>query len=185
MRHAYAAFVHTSFQHLLANMLLYASLGGLLELRYGSLRVAVVWLLSAIGSAFVAATFETDCTMVIHGFGGYEVRLACLGPNPVSDFHYGCKWPLSDVLKSYTVAYPEVRDIEQVVGASGAVLGFLGLAVADLVVNFGSLLFALARLAFIIAAACFFIVTAITKVCYSHLSFCLYSGEIRNYGKIS
>ena len=50
------------------------------------------------------------------------------------------------------------------VGSSGAVLGFVGLTVADLVVNHDDLFHALMRLVIIIASATFFIVTAVTKV---------------------
>ena len=52
----------------------------------------------------------------------------------------------------------------QVVGSSGAVLGFVGLTVADLVVNHENLFHALMRLVIIVASATFFIVTAVTKV---------------------
>lgn len=51
----------------------------------------------------------------------------------------------------------------QVVGASGTVLGFVGLTVADLVVNFGELRTALLRLVITAAAIIFFIVTAVSK----------------------
>ena len=52
----------------------------------------------------------------------------------------------------------------QVVGASGAVMGFVGLTLADLVVNSESMLNVLLRIAVITAAAVFLIVTAVTKV---------------------
>jgi len=51
----------------------------------------------------------------------------------------------------------------QVVGASGAVMGFVGLTVADLVVNSGGTLNWLLRLVIITATAIFLIVTAVTK----------------------
>lgn len=51
----------------------------------------------------------------------------------------------------------------QVVGASGAVMGFVGLTLADLVVNSGGPLNMLLRLAVITAAAIFLIVTSVTK----------------------
>ena len=51
----------------------------------------------------------------------------------------------------------------QVVGASGAVMGFVGLTLADLVVNSESTLNVLLRIAVITAAAVFLIVTAVTK----------------------
>ncbi len=50
------------------------------------------------------------------------------------------------------------------VGASGAVMGFVGLTVADIAINSGDLLHILLRLSIILAAVVFFIVTAVTKV---------------------
>ena len=52
----------------------------------------------------------------------------------------------------------------QIVGASGAVMGFVGLTVADIAINSGDLLQILLRLIIILAAVVFFIVTAVTKV---------------------
>ena len=59
-----AAFLHVTFQHLLANMLLFAVLGGLLERHYGSVRVLLVLVLSTSGAAFFAGAFEAECTLV-------------------------------------------------------------------------------------------------------------------------
>lgn len=52
----------------------------------------------------------------------------------------------------------------QVVGASGAVMGFVGLTIADLTLNCGEWIHVLLRLIIILAAVIFFIVTAVTKV---------------------
>jgi len=60
----HAAFLHVSFQHLLANLLLFAVLGGMLECRYGTLRMLVVAVLSTLGAAFFAGAFEDQCTQV-------------------------------------------------------------------------------------------------------------------------
>ncbi|KAK9804361.1 hypothetical protein WJX72_009219 [[Myrmecia] bisecta] len=112
--------VHTSFQHLLANMLLLVALAGLLEVSYGTWRIALVWVISALGAAFTSATFEPACTLVV--------------------------------------------------GASGSVFGFLGLAIADLLLNFRSLTQPLLRLAFTLATIAFFVVTSITKGSNSFVS---------------
>lgn len=61
-------------------------------------------------------------------------------------------------------AQVENNHFGQVVGASGAVLGFVGLTVADLAMNFEDLPSALLRLTITAAAIIFFIVTAVTKV---------------------
>jgi membrane associated rhomboid family serine protease len=58
----HAAFLHVSFQHLLANLLLFAVLGGMLECRYGTLRMLVVAVLSTLGAAFFAGAFADQCT---------------------------------------------------------------------------------------------------------------------------
>ena len=52
----------------------------------------------------------------------------------------------------------------QVVGASGAVMGFVGLTIADIAINSGDLPQVLLRVIIIVAAVTFFIVTAVTKV---------------------
>lgn len=63
----------------------------------------------------------------------------------------------------YHVGKQADKCVLQVVGASGAVMGFVGLTLADLVVNSGSVISVLLRLAIITAAAVFLIVTAVTK----------------------
>ena len=59
-----AAFVHTSFQHMLANMLLLGVFGGMLEFRYGPIRIFTVACLSTLGAAFFAGTFAASCSLV-------------------------------------------------------------------------------------------------------------------------
>lgn len=59
-----AVFVHASFMHLLGNMLLFGVLGGILERRYGALRMLLVMALSAFGAAFFAGAFADECTQV-------------------------------------------------------------------------------------------------------------------------
>ena len=74
MLYAAAAFLHVSFQHLLANLLLFAVLGGMLECRYGTLRMLVVAVLSTMGAAFFAGAFADQCTQVgSHAHPSYPI----------------------------------------------------------------------------------------------------------------
>lgn len=59
-----AAFLHVNFQHMLANILLLAVVGGLLERRYGTVRVSIVLVISTLGAAFFSGAFEDVCTQV-------------------------------------------------------------------------------------------------------------------------
>lgn len=52
----------------------------------------------------------------------------------------------------------------QIVGASGAVMGFVGLTIADIAINSGELTQVMLRLAIIAAVVIFFVVTAVTEV---------------------
>lgn len=47
---------------MLANMLLFAVVGGLLEHRYGTIRISIVLVLSTLGAAFFSGAFEDRCT---------------------------------------------------------------------------------------------------------------------------
>ncbi|KAL3159188.1 hypothetical protein ABBQ32_011171 [Trebouxia sp. C0010 RCD-2024] len=58
-------FVHTGFQHVLSNLLVWLALALPLECAYGSPRILAVWLISALGSAFFSAAFENSCTLVV------------------------------------------------------------------------------------------------------------------------
>lgn len=61
-----AVFVHTGFQHVLSNLLVWLALAMPLEYAYGTLRILAVWIISAFGSAFFSAAFEDSCTLVCH-----------------------------------------------------------------------------------------------------------------------
>lgn len=49
---------------MLANMLLLMVVGGLLERRYGTIRVTIVLVISILGAAFFSGAFEDRCTQV-------------------------------------------------------------------------------------------------------------------------
>ena len=82
----------------------------------------------------------------------------------------------------------------QVVGCSGAVFGFMGLYVADMLLNFHSLSFPWLRLIWIAATLAYFVVASITQVSLpwavqgtrilsmQHLqcSFCSYMASLRS-----
>lgn len=56
--------MHTGFQHVLSNLLVWLALALPLECAYGTCRILAVWLISAFGSAFFSAAFENSCTLV-------------------------------------------------------------------------------------------------------------------------
>ena len=56
--------MHTGFQHVTANLLMWLALALPLEYAYGSARILGVWLISALGSALFAAAFQAQCTLV-------------------------------------------------------------------------------------------------------------------------
>ena len=56
--------MHTGFQHVTANLLMWLALALPLEYAYGSARILAVWLISALGSALFAAAFQAQCTLV-------------------------------------------------------------------------------------------------------------------------
>ena len=66
MRLLIAVFVHTGFQHVLSNLLVWLALAMPLEYAYGTCRILAVWLISALGSAFFSAAFEDSCTLACH-----------------------------------------------------------------------------------------------------------------------
>eukprot|EP00877_Chromochloris_zofingiensis_P014440 jgi/Chrzof1/924/Cz01g33230.t1 len=72
--HAYrwftAQFVHINFQHILSNMLLFVFLSGLMEAKYGSARIIIVWFVSVLGGAFLSCALENPCIQVVGCSGG-------------------------------------------------------------------------------------------------------------------
>ncbi|DBB06814.1 hypothetical protein WJX82_002835 [Trebouxia sp. C0006] len=62
--------IHTSFQHVLSNMLLFVVLSWQIEEKYGAFRVAFIFFWSAIGGNFFSAAFEDRCAAVAGASGG-------------------------------------------------------------------------------------------------------------------
>jgi membrane associated rhomboid family serine protease len=63
-------FIHTSFEHLFANVLLTLSMSLLLETKYGFWRIALVWFMSCLGGQMLSATTEDPCSHVVGASGG-------------------------------------------------------------------------------------------------------------------
>ncbi len=57
-------FVHTDFRHILSNMLLFLVLAGLMEVKYGSVRVAAVWSMAYMGGQLLSVALENPCIQV-------------------------------------------------------------------------------------------------------------------------
>ena len=59
-----AGLLHTDFMHLAGSLLPWAVLACLLEISYGSIRVAALWLVSLLGGAFSSAVLDAPCQVV-------------------------------------------------------------------------------------------------------------------------
>lgn len=62
--------LHRTFSHVLSNMLLFVLLAYQLEVKYGVLRVAALWLVAVMGGALFSAAFEEPCVAVVGASGG-------------------------------------------------------------------------------------------------------------------
>ncbi len=56
--------MHTDSRHLAANLLLFLGLSALLETKYGSVRLAAVWLAAVVGGGLLSAATEDPCQLV-------------------------------------------------------------------------------------------------------------------------
>eukprot|EP01023_Acetabularia_acetabulum_P006713 TRINITY_DN12822_c0_g1_i1.p2 TRINITY_DN12822_c0_g1~~TRINITY_DN12822_c0_g1_i1.p2 ORF type:complete len:209 (-),score=9.52 TRINITY_DN12822_c0_g1_i1:239-826(-) len=113
-------FIHLNFVHVFANTLLFIGVGIQIEIKYGSLRTMVLWLVSILGSNFLSAALEDRCT--------------------------------------------------QVVGASGGVFGFVGLFIADMIINFETITRPILRSFCILVFLVFFVITIMVEEGTSHVS---------------
>ena len=59
-----AGLLHTDFMHLAGSLLPWAVLACILELSYGSARVALLWLVTLLGGAFTSAVLDPPCQAV-------------------------------------------------------------------------------------------------------------------------
>lgn len=59
-----SSLLHVTIRHVAGNLLLLAALGFPLEARFGSLRIAVLWVVAAAGGALLSAAVEDPCTQV-------------------------------------------------------------------------------------------------------------------------
>lgn len=64
-----AAFLHINFMHLAGNLIPWATVAFLLETRFGSLRMAPLFLATLLGAAFASAALDPPCSLVRHRFG--------------------------------------------------------------------------------------------------------------------
>lgn len=71
--------VHTDSRHLAANLLLFLGLSALLETKYGSVRLAAVWLAAVVGGGLLSAATEDPCQLV-GGTGGWGAGTEQQGP---------------------------------------------------------------------------------------------------------
>ncbi|KAK3252000.1 hypothetical protein CYMTET_38690 [Cymbomonas tetramitiformis] len=62
-------FLHTGFNHLLSNLLLFIALAAHLEIKYGTPAVLLIWLISGLGGNFFSAMFEDSCILVVGASG--------------------------------------------------------------------------------------------------------------------
>lgn len=60
----FAAFLHTNFMHLAGNLIPWAAVAFLLETRFGSLRIAPLFLATLLGAAFASAALDPPCGLV-------------------------------------------------------------------------------------------------------------------------
>lgn len=61
--------IHQSFQHVLGNMTLLATLAAHLEHNHGTWRIVLVYLLSSVGGNLMSAAFEDGCVVVVGSSG--------------------------------------------------------------------------------------------------------------------
>lgn len=57
-------FVHADLNHLLSNTLLFIFLCLCMEVKYGTLRIAIIWAISILGAGFFSAAIESPCVQV-------------------------------------------------------------------------------------------------------------------------
>ncbi len=62
--------LHRTFSHILSNMLLFLLLSYQLEVKYGVVRMVVLWLVAVMGGALFSASFEAPCVAVVGASGG-------------------------------------------------------------------------------------------------------------------
>lgn len=63
-------FVHTDFQHVLSNMLLFAVVSLMMETKYGTCRTLLLWFISMLAGNFLSCALENPCIQVVGASGG-------------------------------------------------------------------------------------------------------------------
>ncbi len=67
-------FVHSGFEHILSNMLLFLAVSIPLEVKYGTGRVVLCWFLATTGGSLLSVALENPCIQVRHGHAFWVVR---------------------------------------------------------------------------------------------------------------
>ncbi|KAK9901997.1 hypothetical protein WJX75_000676 [Coccomyxa subellipsoidea] len=83
---ATGAFVHTNFMHLAGNLIPWAAVAFLLETRFGSIRIAPLFLASLLGAAFASAALDPSCGLVAGSNGLMAGMLPLLCASFVADW---------------------------------------------------------------------------------------------------
>jgi membrane associated rhomboid family serine protease len=99
--------LHSSFAHLLSNMVLFVLLAVPLEQTYGPIRVAVIFLASAFGANFLSMTYEDPCVIYVGASGAVFgfVGLAIAGARAARGWA-GTGWALGRARRGRVVQSP-------------------------------------------------------------------------------
>jgi rhomboid protease GluP len=133
-----SAFLHAGWLHLLANMYMLVLLGGVLERLIGSLRFAVIYLLSAIGGSLASAYWQSlhASDVIGIGLGASGALMGLAGAALAITFAHREPWPTGATVRLKGSAIAQViviniafglttRGIDNAAHVGGVVTGFI------------------------------------------------------------